>query len=286
MTKRFIGVAALLLLLLGAGFQAVSTYAQATGPDVGTAGSLTSTYRIVNADPTAPGVLPQVDGVLSTKIIIPADYATKPISGYDSVVGAAAPGASHTVTLINGTTNAAFGTPLAFNFVAQSDYTFAIMPDTSWVTFTDSKVMPPTGMVSVRFINLTTDSAALSLSINGSVPTGLGGIASKGASPYVTMAIGSYPVVLMNGSTVVYTLPHPNPFPFQAYHVYTIFAMGTPGSEKLEVGTDANFTSAVLTQTPGAVTTTPVVGTPSPTGTPPVIGNPIRFFLPLIDNGR
>jgi hypothetical protein len=276
MTKRFIGVAVLLMLLVGAGFQVVTSYAQSTGPGIPSAGSLTSTYRIVNADPTAPGVLPEVDGVLSTKITTPVDYTLKPVSGYDSVVGAAAPGANHTVSLVNAGNNAPFGSPLSFSFVAQDDYTFAVMPDSSWVTFTDSKVMPPTGMVSVRFINLTTDSAALSLSINGSVPAGLGNVASKGASSYVNLAVGSYPVVLMNGTTVVYTLPHPNPYPFQAYHVYTIFAMGTPGAEKLVVGTDANFTSAVTTQTPGAATATPpVVGTPVP-----VQGTPM--WLPII----
>lgn len=266
MTKRFIGVAVLMMMLVGAGFQAVSTYAQATGPGAPNAGALTATYRIVNANPAAPAVLPKVDGVLSTKIITPISYATKPISGYDNVVGAGAPGASHTVSLVDAATNAAYGSPLNFNFVAQEGYTFALMPDNSWVTFTDSKVMPPVGMVSVRFVNLTTNSSALSLSINGSVPSGFGGIASKGASSYVNIAVGDYPVVLMNGSAVVFTLPHPNPFPFQAYHVYTVFAVGVSGSERLVVGTDANFTSAVLTATP------PVVG--GAVGTP--------MWLPIV----
>lgn len=260
MTKRTIAVLSIALLFIGIMVPlTVGKADSVAAPQVST----TTRFRVVIAAPLTTAVDVYVDGVTSSVSgLTPAQPLN--VSGY--VITQAG---SHTITLMQTGTSTTVGSPLTFTFTALTNYTFALLPDMTWITFTDNNVAPAAGSTNARVINVSPNNNPVSIVLDGAVPTDYASIAYKSASSsYLAITAGSHTLGVQNSTAKIIT------YDFQDGHVYTIFVFWNPTkNEPLIIPkSDTNFLVGTVVPTVGV--------TPNPTPNPNLT---IHLYLPIAE---
>jgi hypothetical protein len=126
-------------------------------------------------------------------------------------------------------------------FASAADHTTVVWDNAGTVSLLalpDNNLLPATGQVKVRFVNVLSNGPSLDVQVNGvtyvtDVPIGTASIYSSpdnsGPSNYVSIVAGTYPVTFNQAGTSTSILAVPN-LTFGANGVYTIYVIGTTGS--------------------------------------------------------
>jgi hypothetical protein len=283
MTKRFMAVIAIGIVVLA--LVLPLSVGQAQVPAAPSA-STTTRFRLVNAANTSTGLDLAVDG---TKSLVIVGILSLKTSKYDTILTAG----NHTITLFQTGTLTPVGTALTFNFAARTNYTIVLLPDMTWVEYTDTNPSPAPGTSNARLINLSPNNNPASLAVDGTVPIDFTNIAYKSAgATYLNLLIGAHNL------TVPSTLAKAKAFTFLDGHVYSIMlfwdaAKSLPvivpeNDTNILAGTPTATMTPTVTNTPTATTAPTAINTPIPTIVPTVAGtslppSPDTLFLPLLD---